>query len=118
MKQILLGGEALAGRTLDLRNGSPAGMQIVMARKSAGLSGKLAGETPLPLQAVTILLVNDRGRIEERVHDDQYGQFRMDHIAPGKYRLFALEQFDSDTWNPESGRRPGSEIAAGGTARR
>ncbi len=100
VKSILLGGQAVTGRTLDLRSGSPGGIQIVMARKSAGLTGQLAGDAPLS-QAVTILLVNDRERIEERTHTDQNGQFRMEHAAPGTYRLFAIEQFDVSDWNPD-----------------
>ena len=103
VKQILLGGEAITGRTVDLRNGSPGGLQIVMARKSAGLTGRLAGEPPVLSRAVTILLIDDRGRITV-ARADQYSQFRVEHVAPGKYSLYAVEQFDPINW--------GSELAA------
>ncbi|MDR3698228.1 MAG: carboxypeptidase regulatory-like domain-containing protein [Candidatus Sulfopaludibacter sp.] len=101
VKRILLGGESTDGRTLDLRNGNPGGMQIVVARKSAALTGRLVGDTPVLSQAVTILLIDDLGRIGESTHADQNGQFRMEHVAPGKYRLFALEQFESSNWDSD-----------------
>jgi 5-hydroxyisourate hydrolase-like protein (transthyretin family) len=101
VKRILLGGQPAGTLTLDLRNGNPGGMLIVMGRKSAGITGRLMGQPPVLSQAVTILLIDDRGRIAESTHTDQNGQFQMEHVAPGKYRLFAVEQFESRNWDSD-----------------
>jgi hypothetical protein len=41
-------------------------------------------------------------RIAGHAGTDQKGRFRMAGVAPGKYRLFAIEGFDDDRWgSPE-----------------
>ena len=50
---------------------------------------------------LTVILV-DGAHVVHQAHTDQKGRFRIPSVAPGKYRLFAIEDFDGDDWgNPE-----------------
>ncbi len=101
VKRILLGGRPLTGRTVDLRNGDPGGLQIVMGRKTSSLSGRIAGEGTLS-QAVTLLLIDEsRERTVMQANADQNREFHMERLAAGNYRLYAVEHFDSAEWDAE-----------------
>jgi hypothetical protein len=105
VKQILLGGQPIgADHTVDLRHGDPGGIQIVVGHKSASLTGSIRSDAILS-EAVTILLIGDRGRIGERATTDQNGRFQMDHVAPGKYSAVAVEGFDAGQWNADVATR-------------
>jgi len=99
VKRILLAGQPVpAGQTLDLRHGDPGGIQIVIGRKSAAVTGRIT-HTGILSEAVTVFLVAESGRTEERAVTDQEGRFQLEPVAPGKYSLFAVEGFDPNRWN-------------------
>ncbi len=100
VKRILLGGREAAGSTLDLRGGDPGDLVIVMSPKSAIIQGKIATAAPLS-QAVTILLVDEEGRQAGRAVADQTGAFHMDHLKPGKLRLYAVQDLASRQWSSD-----------------
>jgi len=100
VKRILLGGRPVDGRKLDLRHGNPGAMQVVVASKSASITGQVKHDAVLS-QAVTVLVVGEGTGIEERAVADQNGHFQLERVAPGKCRLFAVEGFHERGWSSE-----------------
>lgn len=100
VKRIQAGGQTLKDHSLDLRNGSLGDILVVMGPRSGIVKGRIATQTALS-EAVTILLVGDRGNIDRRVTADQTGAFQIEHVAPGKFHLLAVEGFDLRRWDED-----------------
>jgi hypothetical protein len=64
----------------------------------AEVNGRVEGDVG---EDTTVILV-DGATIAAQAETDQKGRFRMEAVAPGKYRLFAIDGFDEDDWgSPE-----------------
>lgn len=94
VKRMVYGGEAQADRTLDLRHAATGVLEVTLSPNVAEVQGRAEGED---VDGVTVLLV-DGVRIAAQAETDQKGRFRMEKLAPGKYRLFAISEFDEDEW--------------------
>lgn len=96
VKSVAAGDMELAGGELDLTNGAPVALAIVLKQGGASLvgsidSGSRDGEAVQPLQ---VLLVPSSHRCTSRVYAevaDSSGHFSITQIPPGKYRALAAE---------------------------
>ena len=94
VKRMTYGGEVLADKTLDLRNGRQGTLEVTLSPNVAALEGRVEGDGRT---AVTVILVEGT-TLAGIAETDQKGRFRMETLAPGKYRLFAIAGFDEDEW--------------------
>ena len=88
---------------LDLRAGSPTSSEVAFGTRFAQIAGRVEHAEGL---ATTIVWVDEeRSKMEEigdSVDAEPAGQFQIEKMPPGKYRLFAIEGFDDDLWgSPE-----------------
>jgi len=101
LKGVTYGGETLTGDKLDLRSARAGGLEITFSSNVAEVDGRVTAPDDVS-DGLTVILVDEAVRIAGEAGTDQKGRFRMAGVAPGKYRLFAIEGFDDDDWgNPE-----------------
>jgi protocatechuate 3,4-dioxygenase beta subunit len=94
VKRMVYGGEVLEDRKLDLRNGASGTLEVTLSPNVAEVEGRVDGDGSA---AITVILVKGTS-ITGLAETDQKGRFRMETLAPGKYRLFAIAGFDEDEW--------------------
>jgi hypothetical protein len=100
LKSVTYGGETQTEGKIDLRRDRPGGLEITLSSNVAEVQGKVALSAD-EADDLTVILV-DGAHVVHQAHTDQKGRFRIPSVAPGKYRLFAIEDFDGDDWgNPE-----------------
>ena len=82
-------------------------VQAVFSPNLAAVKGHVeSAPGAAPLLATTVVWMDEEhSRAEalgESVQADADGQFQLEKLPPGKYRLFAIEGFDDDMWgSPE-----------------
>ena len=109
VKAMTYGGEAVAENRLDLRAGAPKALEVTLSAKLAELQGRAVVQAATggeESDGVTVILVDQTNHsaeltIARQVETDQKGRFRMGTVAPGRYRLFAIEGFDVDRWGKD-----------------
>jgi hypothetical protein len=83
---------------LDLTNGASGGLDILINPNGGEVDGAVEKETHQPAAGATVLLAPDSHRQQSNLFKtsaaDQYGHFSVKGIAPGGYKLFALEQME------------------------
>jgi hypothetical protein len=94
VKRMAYGGEASADRKLDLRNGPSGTLEVTLSPNLAEVEGRVEGDGS---GDITVILVEGT-TLAAQAETDQKGRFRMETLAPGKYRLFAIAGFDEDDW--------------------
>jgi hypothetical protein len=104
VKNLIVDGKPRRDSLLDLRSAAPASIEVVMSRDVARVTGRL--ENSQTSLAVTVVRVDqEKSRTEAlggTTPADHTGQFKMDSLAPGRYRFFAIEGLDPDLWgSPE-----------------
>jgi len=95
LKAVTYGGEAQPGEHIDLRTGKPGGIEITVSPNVAEVQGKVGLKDES--DDLTVILV-DGDQIVNQTGIDQKGRFDIPAVAPGKYRLYAIENFDEDDW--------------------
>jgi hypothetical protein len=107
LKNLIVDGQARPDTVLDLRDGSPGLVQAVFSPNMAQVSGHVerAAAAPATLAATLVWMDEEHSHAEvlgDTVKVDAAGQFQIDKMPPGKYRMFAIEGFDDDMWgSPE-----------------
>jgi hypothetical protein len=107
VKALAIDGKARPGAVLDLREGRPGKVEAILSAKTARIEGGLEGAGgALPALATTVVAMNEdksQGEVKSvEITVDQTGEFGVEWLEPGKYRLFAIEGFDSGVWgSPE-----------------
>jgi hypothetical protein len=100
LKGITYGGETQTGDKIDLRSAHEGGLEITLSSNVAEVEGRVTGSED-ESDGVSVILV-DGAHVIYETGTDQKGRFRMPAVAPGKYRLLAIEDFDDDDWgSPE-----------------
>jgi hypothetical protein len=103
LKGVTYGGETQTGNKVDLRSSRQGGLEVTVSSKVASLQGRATpaeGVEENQSQNLTVLLVDgDQGSIAMQTGTDQKGRFQLRTVAPGKYRVFAVEGFDGEAWN-------------------
>jgi hypothetical protein len=104
MKDALVNGESVleSGLAIPASDGQRS-VEIVVSSTSARVDGTVTDENDLPTAGAIVVLVPEEARRKVfRVYKDsttdQYGKFEMRGIAPGKYKLFAWRDVESDSW--------------------
>jgi protocatechuate 3,4-dioxygenase beta subunit len=100
VKGVTYGGETQTGGKIDLRTSREGSLEITLSSNFAEVHGRVT-LSESDSNDLTVILA-DGAQIVEQTGTDQKGRFRMPAVAPGKYRLYAIEGFDDDDWgSPE-----------------
>jgi hypothetical protein len=97
IKSVWLGTKELSGPTLDLSNGLPDTLKIVLSANTATIRGTAPPGTTVVYRNLDEKLLLGPPRLV-----DQNGQFRIEGLAPGRYRVAAEESSEAI---PENGGR-------------
>ncbi|HEX3880255.1 MAG TPA: hypothetical protein VHW24_24905, partial [Bryobacteraceae bacterium] len=104
LKRMTIAGKAASPDDFELREAPPEPVELILSANFAKIEGRVA-ETAS--KAVTALLVDPTPRdgkmnIKRRAQCDQNGLFQIERVPPGKYLLYAIEDFDATLWgSPE-----------------
>ncbi len=101
VKAILIDGELQAGDMVNLQGRLPQTIEVVLALSTGVITGVVTNGTE-PVPAITIVLMNEATQETARLERvPAGGQFEINPLAPGKYRLYALEDFDREAWGSD-----------------
>jgi hypothetical protein len=104
---VRVGGSDMRGLGLPGSLASPLPFEIVLDSRGGKVSGRVFGPTDGDVwSGASMMLVPDppRGRLQDyrQASADQYGQFQIRGVAPGKYTLLAwLEDPPCDVYDPD-----------------
>ena len=90
IKMVRLGTKESSGSTLDLSSGSSDTLKIILSANTATLRGTAPPGTTVAYRNLDDKLLSGQSRVV-----DQSGQFRIEGLAPGRYRVAAGESFDT-----------------------
>jgi uncharacterized protein (DUF2141 family) len=96
IKSVWLGTKELSGLMLDLSSGLTDTLKIVISTNIATIRGTAPPGTTVAYRNLDDKLLSGQSRVV-----DQIGQFRIEGLAPGRYRVAAADSFDGPI---ESGR--------------
>ncbi len=99
LKSVRSGGQETLDSGLDLTGGADAGLEVIVSMNGGQIDGVVHNSRGEPPLGITVLLVPDSRRryrqdLYQMTDTDQNGAFTFRGIAPGDYKLFALEEFD------------------------
>jgi uncharacterized protein (DUF2141 family) len=97
VKSVWLGTKELSGLMLDLSSGLTDTLKVVLSANTASIRGTAPPGTTVAYRNLDDKLLSGQSRVV-----DQSGQFRIEGLAPGRYRVAAAESFDSNS--VDSGR--------------
>ena len=97
VKSVWLGTKEASGRMLDLSNGLPETVKIVLSANTATIRGMAPPGTTVVYRNLDEKLLTGQSQLV-----DQSGQFRIEGLAPGRYRVAAGGSFEAI---PENGGR-------------
>jgi hypothetical protein len=103
IKSVRLGAKELSGRSIDLSSGSPDTLKIVLSANTASIRG-----TAPPGTYVACRSLDEEGLARESPAVEQSGQYRIEGLAPGRYRVAAVAVGESSDAIPKGS---GREIA-------
>ena len=84
--------------------GPPAdALRILVSARAGTLQGRVLGETKQPLRNVRTVLIPEtalRGRVDlfKNVLSTTSGEFKIQGITPGSYKLFAWQEVENGAW--------------------
>ncbi len=102
VKGVLVDGEVQPGRKLDVHAERPKSVEVILSSRVAAIKGQVAGIRELTTGTMIILWDEaEKSQTGSQVAGPN-GEFQFKSVPPGKYRLYAFEDFDSDSWgSPE-----------------
>jgi len=100
VKRVLLDGTVQKGSALDLRGRRPQTVEFVLSTSTSSITGQVTnGKETIPAStAVLMEETADNATLSRIEAVAAGGQFEVKSLAPGKYRLFAFEDFDREDW--------------------
>ena len=99
IKSAWLDGKELNARTFDLSSGSADALKIVLSANTASIRG-----TAPPGMSVAYRNLDDQ-RLSGRSQTKESGEFRIQGLAPGTYRVALVAQGESPDASPENSGR-------------
>jgi uncharacterized protein (DUF2141 family) len=90
IKSVWLGTKELSGLTLDLSSGLADTLKIVLSANTGTIRGTAPPGTTIAYRSLDDKLLSGQSRVV-----DQSGQFQIEGLAPGRYRVAAGESFDA-----------------------
>jgi hypothetical protein len=108
LKSVRLGDDEVRFKPIEIKPGSDAPLTIVVSMHGAKIEGQVdpAGGDPGRAGILVIPLgeFHDFARFYYSVAADDHGKFKLMGLAPGKYRIFALEKLTATALrSPEAG---------------
>lgn len=107
VKSIRLGDLDILNDGLHI-DGPPSGnLEITIGANAGSLDGRVVSERSEPMENIRTILVpvamsQNRGDLFKTAWTDAKGDFHIDGIPPGDYKLFAWEQVEDGAWrDPE-----------------
>jgi protocatechuate 3,4-dioxygenase beta subunit len=93
------GADLLANGLQIGSDSAPPSIELVYSANTAEVSGTVTQDDQKPAQGATVILVPDMGTPNreqrfETATTDQYGRFEIKGIAPGRFSVVALSDFD------------------------
>ncbi len=82
-------------RDIEITAETQKPIEIVLSSDSASVEGKVAN--PNPVEGATVLLIADS--VVKFAISQADGKFALHGIAPGKYRLLAVDDLETESWN-------------------
>jgi protocatechuate 3,4-dioxygenase beta subunit len=78
-----------------------APIEVVISSQGAVVQGKVqtSADKATPVEAATVLLISDTGKVMQFAITDIDGIYTLSRIPPGKYRLLALEDIETNSWD-------------------
>ena len=106
-KSVLLGDKDFIFKKIEIPAGSDAPLNIVLSSNGAVVSGQIdAGSADAKRAGILLAPVgkwHTLARFYYSVLADDTGKFKVNGVAPGKYKIFALEKIATASYrNPES----------------
>jgi Carboxypeptidase regulatory-like domain len=83
---------------VEITPGFAGPLEVVVSTRGAEVTGKVTGK--VPVEAATVLLLTDgkQPHVVKYAISDPDGKYLMRGIPPGKYRLLALEDIETSSW--------------------
>lgn len=96
IKRLLVDGVARSPHSFEIGNGTTSSIDVLLSSAVASIDGQVRGERS------TLLLDNEvEPDLSKEQVADADGKFRWNSLEPGRYRLYAFEDFDREEWgNP------------------
>ncbi len=123
IKSAVYGGKDALGELNLARTGGDEKLEIVVGANAARISGVVRDEKGKALDGVVTLIPDppqpQQTLLYRLAETDEYGRFQFQGLRPGKYRLYAWEefeagaQFDPDVTAPFQARSLAVEVAEG-----
>jgi hypothetical protein len=102
VKRFLVDGVTQSANSFEIGNGTAASIDVLLSSAVASLDGQVSGVRDRLSEGSTLLLEKEREpdlSMEQVAGAD--GKFQWNSLEPGKYRLYAFEDFDREEWgNP------------------
>src|SRR4029078_8966620 len=76
-------------------------LEIVIGLRPGVVNGTVSDETRRPGGDATVVLVPDNRKRTDLYFNtvaDPSGRFRIEHVPPGNYRIFAWSEFENGVW--------------------
>jgi hypothetical protein len=103
VKQARYGGVDVLSNPLQFVAGRPAStLEVVISPNVAQISGTITNSQLQPAAGAQVVLVPDKRRDNTQFFHvtatDARGQYKLENIWPGDYKLFACEAIDYGSW--------------------
>jgi protocatechuate 3,4-dioxygenase beta subunit len=108
LKSIRVSGQEVSPSLLDLTEGDPGEIQILLSPKAAAIRGTVRDEKGEPVPAISVVLWTKGDRPPESRISNENGTFEIGSLPPDDYYIAAQEQGDFG----EPDLRPSSEALA------
>jgi len=107
LKSVRLGDDEVRFKPIEIKPGSEAPLNIVVSMHGAKVEGEVDAAGGDPGRAGILVTpmgeLHDFARFYYSVAADDHGKFKLLGLAPGKYRIFALEKLTATSLrNPEA----------------
>jgi hypothetical protein len=102
IERMLVDGVPHVGRSLHVEKGIESSIDVFISKSVGSIEGQVAAAGDLKLRT-TVLVENelDQDSSQEKTIGVD-GRFQWNSLQPGKYRLYAFEDFDREAWgNPQ-----------------
>lgn len=106
VKSIRMGDVDILNDRLHLQSQPQDPLTIVIGTNPGTLNGRVVDDRQQPVPGTTVVLIHDNGlryRVNEKTAaSDASGQFEIQNVPPGSYKLFAWESIERGAWqDPE-----------------
>jgi hypothetical protein len=108
LKSIRVGGQVVSPSLLDLTEGDPGEIQILLSPKAAGIRGTVRDEKGETVPGVSVVLWSKSDRPPVSRTSNENGTFEIGSLPPDDYYIAAQEQGDSGEPEP---RPPSGALA-------